>query len=158
MGVKPQFDMSAIRKYAQSKRDEFIQAALEAYKLTCIEIVNRAKSVDTYKDQTHALRSSIGCVVYHNGVEVFNYFEANGGENGTGGVNTGLEFARSIADVDTDKEIVAVIVAGMEYAIYVEAKGFDVLTGSTLRFEDNLKAEFQNLKDGFVEHLKDQIG
>lgn len=152
MGIKPQFDMAAIRKYAQSKRDEFIQAALEAYKKTCLDIVIRARGIDTYKDQTGNLRASIGCVLYHNGVEVFNSFGS-----GNEGVETGLQFARSIADVETDKEIVAVIVAGMEYAVYVEAKGFDVLTGSTLRFEDNLKAEFQNLKDGFVEHLKDQV-
>lgn len=37
------------------------------------------------------------------------------------------------------------MVAGAEYAIYVENKGYDVLTGSWLQFESIFKQNFQNI-------------
>lgn len=154
MGMESNFDISALRKYAESKKDDFVEAALEAYKLTCISMVKRAKQTDTYKDQTHKLRSSIGCVLYHDGVEVFNYFESTGGEMGGKGVQEGLMQARLVAEQQGNKSIVAVVVAGADYALYVESKGYDVLTGSTLRFSSELKAEFDNVKNAFKDHIK----
>jgi hypothetical protein len=40
---------------------------------------------------------------------------------------------------------VAVVVAGADYASYVEAKGFDVLTGSALQLQQLFEAELRNL-------------
>lgn len=154
MPVESNFDMAALKKYAESKKDDFIEAAVEAYKITCIEAVRRAKQTNTYKDQTHRLRSSIGCVLYHDGVEVYNYFESTGGEAGGEGVQLGLTQARNLAELQGNKSIVAVLIAGAHYAVYVEAKGYDVLTGSTLRFTDDLKEEFSNIQKAFKEHVK----
>lgn len=157
MGIESNFNMSAIREYAYSKRDKFEEAALEAYKFACIEMVKRAKQTNTYQDQTHKLRSSIGCVLYHNGVEVFNYFESTGGEMGGEGAQDGLMKARLVAEQQGDKTIVSVVVAGADYALYVESKGYDVLTGSTRQFSADLKAEFQNVKDAFKSHIEGKI-
>lgn len=154
MPVESNFDMAALKKYAESKKDDFIEAAVEAYKITCIEAVRRAKQTNTYKDQTHRLRSSIGCVLYHDGVEVYNYFESTGGEAGGEGVQLGLTQARNLAELQGNKSIVAVLIAGAHYAVYVEAKGYDVLTGSTLRFTDDLKEEFSKIQKAFKEHVK----
>jgi len=154
MPVESNFDMAALKKYAESKKDDFIEAAVEAYKITCIEAVRRAKQTNTYKDQTHRLRSSIGCVLYHDGVEVYNYFESTGGEAGGEGVQLGLTQARNLAELQGNKSIVAVLIAGAHYAVYVEAKGYDVLTGSTLRFTEDLKEEFSNIQKAFKEHVK----
>jgi len=154
MPVESNFDMAALKKYAESKKDDFIEAAVEAYKITCIEAVRRAKQTNTYKDQTHRLRSSIGCVLYHDGVEVYNYFESTGGEAGGEGVQLGLTQARNLAELQGNKSIVAVLIAGAHYAVYVEAKGYDVLTGSTLRFTDDLKEEFSKTQKAFKEHVK----
>lgn len=157
MGIEANFNMDALRKYAYEKKDEFIEAALEAYKLACIKMVQRAKQTNTYQDQTHKLRSSIGCVLYHNGAEVFNYFESTGGEKGGDGVQEGLACARSVAEQQGNKAIVAVVVAGADYALYVEAKGYDVLTGSKRQFHDDLKSEFDNVKSAFNDHIRDKF-
>jgi len=157
MPIQPDFDMSALRKYAESKKEEFAEAALEAYKIACIKMVQRAKQTNTYKDQTHKLRSSIGCVIYYNGKEVYNYFESTGGEKGGEGVQEGLAYARSIAGQQDDKIIVSVMVAGAEYALYVEAKGYDVLTGSTRQFSDDLNIEFDNVINAFKEHIQEKF-
>jgi hypothetical protein len=157
MGIQSNFDMSALRRYAYKQKDKFVEAALEAYKLACIKMVDRAKQTKTYQDQTHKLRSSIGCVLYHNGVEVYNYFESTGGEKGGEGVQQGLAYAKSVAEQQGDKTIVAVVVAGADYALYVESKGYDVLTGSTRQFSSDLKVEFDNVKNAFKEHVKGKL-
>ena len=153
--IKAKFNMDAIRRYAYSKRDAFIEASLEAYKRACIKMVERAKQTNTYQDQTSHLRSSIGCVLYHNGIEVYNYFKAEEGDEQ--GVQKGLELARKIAKDAGDKAITAVVVAGMEYAVYVEAKGYDVLSGSCHQFSDDLKEEFTNVKREFSNHIRDKF-
>ncbi len=158
MGIQAKFNMDAIRKYAHSKKPEFEKATLEAYKMACIKMVDRAKRTNTYQDQTHKLRSSIGCVLYFNGKEVFNYFESTGGEKGGEGVQEGLVYARSIVKSAKTKGIVAVVVAGADYARYVESKGYDVLKGSTQRFADDLKVEFNNVKNEFKKHIKSKSG
>jgi len=157
MGIQSNLDMSALRKYAESKKEAFTEAALEAYKIACIKMVQRAKQTNTYKDQTHKLRSSIGCVIYYDGKEVYNYFESTGGEKGGEGVQQGLAYAGTIAGQQGDKIIVSVIVAGAEYALYVEAKGYDVLTGSTRQFADDLKIEFDNVINAFKEHIQEKF-
>jgi len=157
MGIEANFDLQAVRKYVESKKDAFVEAALEAYKLTCIAMVKRAKETDTYKDQTHKLRSSIGCVLYHDGVEVFNYFESTGGEMGGEGVQEGLAHARLVAEQQVDKTIVAVVVAGADYALYVESNGFDVLTGSTYGFSSDLKREFKDIMDAFSDNVREHF-
>lgn len=158
MGIQANFDMEAIRRHAYSKLNEWEDIMIQAYKTACIEMVKRAKQTNTYKDQTSKLRSSIGCVLYHKGIEVFNYFESEGGTMGEQGVAQGLSFAKRKAEESGDHFLVAVIVAGAEYARYVEAKGLDVLTGSSYGFEDDLKAQIDTGIDAFKEHIVDKFG
>lgn len=158
MGIQADFDMEAIRRYAYGKLNEWEEVMIQAFKTACIEMVKRAKQTSTYKDQTSKLRSSIGCVLYYKGVEVFNYFESEGGEMGEQGVAQGLSFARSKAEESGDHLLVAVIVAGAEYARYVEAKGLDVLTGSSYGFEDDLQTQIDLSIDAFKEHISDKFG
>jgi hypothetical protein len=136
--MKANFKPNDLRNYIHPKINEWTKALLLAYKEACIKMVARAKQTHTYPDQTHALRSSIGYVLYHNGVEVASCFESTGGEKGEEGAQTGLALARKKAEETGNKTIVAVVVAGMDYALYVESKGLDVLTGSMRQFADDL--------------------
>jgi hypothetical protein len=148
--------------------DQVIQAVTEAYIMACTEAVNRARSTDTYKDRTNNLRSSIGYALYYNGQLVqqdfatggtgiggggavsfttkegkevsFNSAES-GDASGQRGILMGEMLANKIAQRYTSG-FVAVIVAGMHYALYVEAKGYDVLTGSTLDIRADLQKYF----------------
>lgn len=57
----------------------------------------------------------------------------------------GKEFANQIA-ADYPLGYALILVAGMEYASFVEGKGFDVITGSTLNANADMGAAFRNVK------------
>lgn len=79
-----------------------------------------------FNDQTGNLRASIGYIVLHNGVQVAEDFT---------GVSDGIEAGRTYAagqGADYPRGFVLIIVAGMEYATYVEDLGYDVISGSTM--------------------------
>jgi hypothetical protein len=124
--------------------EQIIPALLEQIESICIEVVNEAKQLDTYKDQTGNLRSSIGYVIYNNGKKINEKFEQV--EGGADGVKTGAQIADDAAK-EYKQGIVAVIVAGMDYALAVESKGYDVLTGPTGNIFSMLLERLQDIKD-----------
>ncbi len=100
------------------------------------EFVNKARENDTYKDRTGNLRSSIGYIILYNGEVVDKSFELS--EKGTDR-HTGLKKAKSFADevaLEHPKGFVLIGVAGMAYAAAVEAKSYDVITGSAPNSND----------------------
>jgi hypothetical protein len=137
--MKANLNKGDIRHYIHAKVDKWTQMMLFACKEACVKMVARAKQTNTGQDQTGALCSSIGYVIYHNGVEVASNFESTGGEKSNEGVQKGLSYARSMAEKHGSNGIIAVVVAGMDYALYMESKGKDVLTGSTRQFADDWK-------------------
>lgn len=87
-----------------------------------------------YTDRTGNLRNSIGYVVVQDGRIVAESFEGNtpasaGYESGDGKA-IGSAYAAEVAQTLSKSKTYLVWVAGMEYARYVEAKGFDVIQGS----------------------------
>ena len=90
--------------------------------------VNKAKDSNEYKDQTGNLRSSIGYIILKDGVVL-----KKGGfevvKEGDNGSNTGYDFAKTLI---SGKRVgyVLIVVAGMNYASYVEATGRDVITSA----------------------------
>ena len=116
---------------------------IQAIETACVEVVRKARLLNTYKDQTHRLRSTIGYKIYQDGQEVASNFQSTGGEKGDEGVQIGIRKAAEAAAGIPG--IVAVVVAGADYASYVEAKGFDVLTGSALQLQQLFEAELRNL-------------
>lgn len=105
-----------------------------------------------YQDQTNILRSSIGYVVYERGEKVTEYFATAGSGlkgSGTEGIERGKQAANEAAR-EYPNDIVGVIVAGADYALYVESKGYDVLTGPAslllTTFQKNLRLVFDSLK------------
>lgn len=112
--------------------------------------VRYARQNGSYKDHTANLRSSVGYLIVENGQEItksdFSVLTATEikkdgkveTHSGDKGAQEGLEFARSIAAAH-QKGIVLVVVAGMNYATYVERRGYDVLSGSQLEAESIIK-------------------
>lgn len=168
-------DDDDFRRFIEMQKQGIFQAFKEAHILACMKAVNRAKMTDTYKDRTNNLRSSIGYVLYFKGEVVSEYFEAAGKGDGGGGkvsfttsngtkvsfsaaskdasgrvgVETGRSLAHEVAKKYKTDGFVSVIVAGMHYALYVEAMGYDVLTSSTLDFEKSLKQYTEIVKRGY---------
>ena len=78
--------------------------------------VNEARDLGSYTDRTGNLRASIGYVVMLDGTPV--------AESGGEGAKSAL--SRAVAE-SPQEGLCLVVVAGMHYAHYVAARGFDVL-------------------------------
>lgn len=151
MGIKAKYTITDVKKITTEFYNNVLDSIYLSLERSAIEVVNDAKNRDTYADQTGNLRSSIGYVIFYNGEQVkaggFGggaSFPNEDGVRGAGttGTSAGEKFALEVGK-KYSRGFVVVIVAGMEYAAYVEAKGYDVITGSSFLlapiFEQNLK-------------------
>jgi len=113
---------------------------LEAY---VAELQNHAKLSAEYEDQTSNLKSSIGGVVLKNGKPIsYAGFEGNGID----GPTTGTAFINSLLS-NYPKGYVIILVAGMEYATYVENyHNLNVLKKTELKMQQDLPGILDNLK------------
>lgn len=126
--IKARFDINKLFAGVYAKVEVITATVIDAVQMACLETTNAAKSLNTYKDQTHYLRSSIGYVVYNHGEKVAESFSSTGGSNGAAGVEEGRRMAATAA-MQYPNDIVGVIVAAADYALYVESKGYDVISG-----------------------------
>ena len=117
------------------------------------EAVTHAKLVPPergFTDRTGNLRSSIGYVVCKDGQPINVAFEAVKG--GHVGVNTGQRLAMRIAKQYAEGYTL-IVVAGMNYAAYVESKGRDVLTSAETEagklLEKHMADMVANIQDAF---------
>lgn len=97
------------------------------------QCLNKARSTDSYKDQTGNLRSSIGYVIVEDGkvIQASNFAPSEKGTDKAKGQATGKAYASELA-ARFPSGITLLVVAGMNYAAYVSAKGYDVLDGAEL--------------------------
>ncbi len=153
MGIKAQFTAQDIDKFHDDFVQNFYIKLIEALEFTAIEIRDLAKSgkngIKDYIDRSNNLRSSIGFVLYKDGEQISsNFVKSGAGSEGDGnkGTQVGESVAESIA-IEYPKGFVVVMVAGMDYAAYVEAKGYDVITASTLKFEDVLRKNLETITE-----------
>lgn len=100
------------------------------------QVLIAARSTNSYKDQTGNLRSSVGYIVAIDGevVRMSDFDPSDRGTDKTTGQNTGKAYAQKLIE-KYPKGIVLLVVAGMNYASYVSAKGLDVLDSSELLAE-----------------------
>lgn len=133
--------------FARAK-EEYDRKAVEWLSVLGERVVKYAREHGSYTDRTGNLRNSIGYVVVQYGRIVTEDFSIGSGhgEAKAQARAYALEVAR---ELPADKTYL-VWVAGMEYAKYVEAKGFDVLEGSG----DWVEATAEKLKAEFTRFLK----
>lgn len=95
-------------------------------------------------DWTGVLRSSIGYVITYDGVVIDSDFKTTSGTkpSDVNGVQEGKEFATKLASEFTEGYAL-VCVAGANYASYVEAKGYDVITGGGFVADEEIKRLFK---------------
>lgn len=122
---------------------------LDAVEVCARRFVADARSINTYTDQTGNLRSSIGYIIYRDGREERRNFGKNPGTGRTDG-SAGLVAAENYAaGIDVpERGICVVVVAGMRYAEYVEAKGKDVITNSLRTMLDGIPVTVQLALEG----------
>lgn len=97
------------------------------------QCLNEGRSTNSYKDQTGNLRSSIGYVIVKDGniITTSSFATVKAGHEGT---KVGAAYARQLSR-EFPKGIVLIVVAGMNYAAYVSAKGYNVLDSAELLAE-----------------------
>lgn len=121
-------------------------------------VVKYARTNGNYTDQTANLRNSIGYIVIQSNKVVYDSFvgsttpryDPNGQANAEMAHQRGLEYAKQVGTTLGGYKTYLVWVAGMEYARYVEAKGYDVIQGSG----DWVEANAQQLMAEFERYLK----
>ena len=132
--------------------DRYITGRVEAIKKALVynlcavgeQVLNAARLTNSYKDQTGNLRSSIGYVVAVDG-EIVQMSSFDTVKEGREGSREGKEYAMQLVR-NFPQGIVLIVVAGMNYASYVSAKGYDVLDSSEL------------LADKLVPQMLQQLG
>jgi hypothetical protein len=123
-GMKALFGSHQIKNVIENFQKENEKRTLISLQYQGELFVNKARLSGTYRDITGNLRSSIGYVILKNGVEVDSNFIGNS-DGSLKGKNVANEVAKQYP-----KGYVLIGVAGMDYAAYVEAKNYDVITGS----------------------------
>lgn len=123
-----------------SKTESYTIAQIERRVIVMLNTLTRigetglaeARASGNYKDRTGNLRNSLGYVVLNDGV-VF----SKGGKQ---------DFIQTLVGKNS-KGLVLIMAAGMNYAVYVEALNFNVLTSAELLAEQMLPQMM--LKIGF---------
>lgn len=128
--ITPQADVEAYLKDQLAKREKSIIRTLNFVGITCI---NEARTNGDYMNQTGNLRSSIGYAIIQNGV-VVNKSRFEQVKDGKDGKKEGAELLSDLISRNTHG-IVLVVVAGMNYAAYVETNR-NVITSAELLAED----------------------
>lgn len=141
MALVPKFKVSDIVKKLQIDKERIITAAINRLKYVGERFIINARSTDTYQDQTGNLRSSIGYVILLDGEQLFDNFP---GATETGKTNGRQVAAEAASEFPTG--LVLICVAGMKYAGYVESRNYDVITGSALIAEDEIRKSLAELK------------
>ena len=125
MGIKCITPPSHTDRYLEEKARMLRQKLLAILQFLGNEAVKEARNRGRYKDQTGNLRSSIGYCIADNGKTVVeSSFDVV--KNGQQGAAGGRKFLKSLVSGHS-KGLVLIVVAGMEYAAYVEAKNLNVL-------------------------------
>lgn len=100
------------------------------------ECLKAARASNGYKDQTGNLRSSVGYIIIDHGrvVMTSDFAPSDKGTDRATGQAKGKAYAEELVP-RFPSDIVLVVVAGMNYAIYVSAKGGDVIDSAELLAE-----------------------
>jgi len=142
--VKINIDWNKVKHEVINQIDERV---MFAFQNACDDTVNYSKTNHEYTQQSGALNSSTGFQLYKDGVLIHSQFiQSQFGSDEDGAKAKGVEAGRNTAAQRASEHgahICAVIVAGMPYAIYVESKGFDVLTGAEKQFPSFLEKRMQ---------------
>jgi len=112
-----------------------------------LKIVEDARLNGTYLNHTNNLISSIGFVVAVNGEIVKQNFKRTGDgkdDDGTEGLRRAKELVNEII-ADYPQSVSLVVVAGMGYALAVEANGRVVLTGIPQKRVPEIKRRIRSL-------------
>lgn len=140
INIVPKFTDADIKKMMADRANRIRLAIISRMQFVGERFIAYARDNGEYKDRTGNLRSSVGYVILENGKQIKSSFPGNTSE--------GKANAKKVISEVKGKftqGIVLIVVAGMEYAASVEARGLDVLTASSQIAVSDLKKAFRDL-------------
>ena len=144
MGVEAQFTTEVVRERFEAFLQEIVRQQVEALQQLGEMCVAHARSIPKeqgFEDQTGNLRSSIGYVVFVDGVAVHSLYEEVKG--GSIGAKTGEALAHKVGQ--GTQGVCLVVTAGMNYALHVESRGRDVIASAEQLAERELSRMIEQL-------------
>ena len=127
MGVTSDIDIKQIRDYLDKETRKNIQRVVASLQYVGETVVNeiRTSHISDWNDQTGNLRSSIGYILAVDGqpLNMSGFEKVDGPDRDKtteDGSESGKSYAQSLCSL-YPKGIALIVVAGMEYAAYVEA-------------------------------------
>lgn len=146
MAVKPNFTKDDVRKRFDAFLNEIEKKQIARLQRLGEMCLVEARTNKGYMMQTGALLSSTGYEVFVDGVAIHSQFDAASGAE-SNAAEMGIKSGQSIAETigKGTKGIALVVVAGMNYAAYVEAKGYNVLSSAEHLAERELPRMLEKL-------------
>lgn len=148
MGVKMRTKMSEVDAYLQAGAERVRMLTIRELAYLgeqCVTVARDRAPELSWIDRTGNLRSSIGYIITHNG-NIVQYSDFKQVKQGSEGPKVGKDLATEIAKKYSN-EYVLVVVAGMNYAEYVEARdNKDVLSTPELFAKKELPKMLEKLK------------
>lgn len=140
MGIKAQFSSNVIGDKVAQFQERVEMATEFTLKYLGESLAKYAKDNHSYTDRTGNLTNSIGYAVVR-GSRIVHY----GGEIQPGdGAAEGLKVAMKMA-ANLSHSFSLIIVAGMNYAAYVEAKGYNVILPAELKARKDFPVAMKKL-------------
>lgn len=146
MAIKPNFTKDDVRKRFDAFLNEIEKKQIAQLQRLGEMCLVEARTNKGYMMQTGALLSSTGYEVFVDDVAIHSQFDAASGAE-SNAAETGIKSGQSIAETigKGTKGIALVVVAGMNYAAYVEAKGYNVLSSAEHLAERELPRMLEKL-------------
>lgn len=146
MAIKPNFTKDDVRKRFDAFLNEIEKKQIARLQRLGEMCLVEARTNKGYMMQTGALLSSTGYEVFVDDVAIHSQFDAASGAE-SNAAETGIKSGQSIAETigKGTKGIALVVVAGMNYAAYVEAKGYNVLSSAEHLAERELPRMLEKL-------------
>lgn len=142
MGITPMFGDDAIGAQVRLFQKRLEEAAIFLLKYLGEELTKYAKDKHNYTDRTGNLTNSIGYAVVRNG-EIIDFGGAvQQGEGADHALKVAMKMAETLSN-----SFSLIIVAGMNYAAYVEARGYNVILPAELKAKTDFPKAIQKLMD-----------
>lgn len=142
MGITPMFGDDAIGAQVRKFQERLEQEALFLLKELGEDLTKYAKDKHNYTDRTGNLTNSIGYAIVRGSDIVFFSGAVQQGEGADNALKVAMKMAENLTNSFT-----LIIVAGMNYAACVEAKGYNVILPAELKAKKDFPKEMQNLMD-----------
>lgn len=148
MGIRMTTKLDEIHKVLMKEANRVERLTIRALSYLgeqCVSRVRNRGGNKSWYDQSGNLRSSVGYVIAYNG-SIIQYSDFNQIKQGSEGVTVGKKLAEELVK-RYSSDYVLVIVAGMNYAEYVERKdNKDVLASTELWAIDQAPKMLEKLK------------